>query len=30
MNRFGEAEPLNRRALAIDEANYGPDHPKWR
>ncbi len=24
---YGEAEPLCRRALAIDEANYGPDHP---
>jgi tetratricopeptide (TPR) repeat protein len=23
-----EAEPLYRRALAIDEKNYGPDHPK--
>jgi hypothetical protein len=22
-----EAEPLIRRALAIDEASYGPDHP---
>jgi len=37
MNNFGiylytraaytEAEPLYRRALAIDEASYGPDHP---
>ena len=27
-NRLGEAEPLYRRALAIDEASYGPDHPK--
>ena len=26
-NRLGEAEPLFRRALAIDEASYGPDHP---
>ena len=26
-NRLGEAEPLIRRALAIDEASYGPDHP---
>ena len=26
-NRLGEAEPLMRRALAIDEASYGPDHP---
>ena len=25
--QFGEAEPLYRRALAIDEASYGPDHP---
>ncbi|MEY4806680.1 MAG: hypothetical protein RLZZ206_1069, partial [Cyanobacteriota bacterium] len=24
---YGEAEPLLRRALAIDEAAYGPDHP---
>ncbi len=24
--RYGEAEPLFRRALAIDEASYGPDH----
>jgi hypothetical protein len=23
-----EAEPLYRRALAIDEASYGPDHPE--
>ena len=23
-----EAEPLMRRALAIDEASYGPEHPK--
>ena len=27
-NRLGEAEPLFRRALAIDEASYGPDHPE--
>ncbi len=27
-NRLAEAEPLYRRALAIDEASYGPDHPK--
>ena len=26
-NRLGEAEPLYRRALAIDEASYGQDHP---
>ncbi len=26
-NRLGEAEPLMRRALAIDEGSYGPDHP---
>ena len=26
-NRLAEAEPLMRRALAIDEAAYGPDHP---
>src|SRR5208337_2496024 len=25
--QFLEAEPLLRRALAIDEASYGPDHP---
>jgi tetratricopeptide (TPR) repeat protein len=25
---FGQAEPLYRRALAIDEASYGPDHPE--
>ncbi|NJD05536.1 MAG: tetratricopeptide repeat protein, partial [Methylococcaceae bacterium] len=24
---YREAEPLMRRALAIDEAGYGPDHP---
>ena len=27
-NRLGEAEPLYRRALAIDEASYRPDHPE--
>jgi tetratricopeptide (TPR) repeat protein len=26
-NRLTEAEPLMQRALAIDEASYGPDHP---
>ena len=26
-NRLEEAEPLMRRALAIDEQSYGPDHP---
>jgi tetratricopeptide (TPR) repeat protein len=26
-NRLAEAEPLMRRALAIDEASYGTDHP---
>ncbi|EGV29515.1 SEFIR domain protein [Thiorhodococcus drewsii AZ1] len=26
-NRLGEAEPLMRRALSIDEASYGPEHP---
>jgi tetratricopeptide (TPR) repeat protein len=25
---YSDAEPLKRRALAIDEARYGPDHPK--
>src|SRR5436853_1099794 len=25
--RYGEAEPLMRRALAIDEQSFGPDHP---
>ncbi|MEX2015658.1 MAG: tetratricopeptide repeat protein, partial [Candidatus Hydrogenedentales bacterium] len=25
--RYAEAEPLYRRALAIGEASYGPDHP---
>ena len=27
-NRLAEAEPLMRRALAIDETSFGPDHPK--
>ena len=27
-NRLVDAEPLFRRALAIDEASYGPDHPE--
>jgi hypothetical protein len=27
-NRLSEAEPLCQRALAIDEASYGPDHSK--
>ncbi len=26
-NRLAEAEPLMRRALAIDEKTFGPDHP---
>jgi tetratricopeptide (TPR) repeat protein len=26
-NRLAEAEPLMRRALAIDEASYGAEHP---
>jgi len=26
-NRLDEAEPLMRRALAIDEKSLGPDHP---
>ena len=26
-NRLAEAEPLMRRALAIDETSFGPDHP---
>jgi tetratricopeptide (TPR) repeat protein len=26
-NRLAEAEPMMRRALAIDETSYGPDHP---
>ncbi|MCA8988928.1 MAG: tetratricopeptide repeat protein, partial [Planctomycetaceae bacterium] len=25
--RLAEAEPLMRRALAIDEQSYGPEHP---
>jgi tetratricopeptide (TPR) repeat protein len=25
--RYADAEPLYRRALAINEASYGPDHP---
>ena len=25
-NRFGEAEPLYRRALAIRESSFGPEH----
>jgi tetratricopeptide (TPR) repeat protein len=27
-NRLAEAEPMMRRALAIDEKSYGPEHPK--
>ena len=27
-NRLGEAEPLMKRALAIDEKSYGPEHPR--
>jgi tetratricopeptide (TPR) repeat protein len=26
-NRLAEAEPLFRRALAIDEKSFGPEHP---
>ena len=26
-NRLGEAEPLYRRALSIDQKSYGPEHP---
>ena len=26
-NRLAEAEPLMRRALAIDEKSFGPEHP---
>ena len=26
-NRLAEAEPLPRRALAIDKASFGPNHP---
>jgi hypothetical protein len=29
-NRLAEAEPLMRRALAIAEVSYGPDHPNTR
>jgi tetratricopeptide (TPR) repeat protein len=27
-NRLAEAEPLQRRALEIDEKAYGPEHPR--
>jgi len=27
-NRLAEAEPLMRRALEIDEASFGPEHPE--
>ena len=27
-NRSEEAEPIMRRALAIDEKSFGPDHPR--
>jgi len=27
-NRLAEAEPLMRRALAIDEKSFGPEHPE--
>jgi hypothetical protein len=27
-NRLVEAEPLMRRALAIDEKSFGPEHPE--
>jgi hypothetical protein len=27
INRLAEAEPLYRRALAIDEKSFGPEHP---
>jgi hypothetical protein len=27
-NRLDDAEPLMKRALAIDEKSYGPEHPK--
>jgi hypothetical protein len=27
-NRLAEAEPLMRRAWAIDESSYGPEHPR--
>jgi Tetratricopeptide repeat len=26
-NRLPEAEPIYRRALAIDEKSFGPEHP---
>ena len=26
--KLAEAEPLSRRAIAIDEKAYGPDHPE--
>ena len=26
-NRLSDAEPLMRRALTIDEASFGPEHP---
>ena len=29
-NRRGEAEPLVKRALAIDEKSFGPEHPNVR
>jgi hypothetical protein len=28
MSLLGEAEPLMRRALDIDQKSYGPDHPR--
>jgi hypothetical protein len=28
ISRLAEAEPLFRRALAIDEKSFGPDHPE--
>jgi len=28
-NRLGEAEPLMRRALAIDEQSFGATHPEF-
>jgi tetratricopeptide (TPR) repeat protein len=28
LGKFADAEPLMRRALAIDEASFGPDHPR--
>ena len=27
-NRLADANPLMRRALAIDEQSFGPEHPK--